>query len=251
MLKFFRKIRQQLLLENHFSKYMFYAAGEILLVMIGILLALQINNWNEARKDAIKEKKVLVSLLEDFKYSQTRLKISLETYPKEVRRLEAALNYIGKSSAELSEVMRDSIRSTGYRATAIAEGSIQSVLSTDKLELINNDSLKNLLTAYPSESNKFKSMESRVIDITLNLHRPILESYVSLTDFFSADRNRFPHLKENAEPSDFMGLLQDKKYQNVLVDRMVQTGNLIQITEKFLTRIEVIISLLEKEINKQ
>lgn len=50
MLKFFRKIRQNLLSENSFSKYLLYALGEIILVVIGILIALQINNWNENRK---------------------------------------------------------------------------------------------------------------------------------------------------------------------------------------------------------
>lgn len=50
MLKFFRKIRQGLLTENKISKYLIYAIGEIALVMIGILLALQVNNWNEQAK---------------------------------------------------------------------------------------------------------------------------------------------------------------------------------------------------------
>ena len=50
MIKFFRKIRQNLLMENKNSKYIKYAFGEIILVMIGILLALQVNNWNEKRK---------------------------------------------------------------------------------------------------------------------------------------------------------------------------------------------------------
>ena len=251
MLKFFRQIRHKMLTENRTSKYLLYATGEILLVVIGILIAMQINNWNETRKDAIKEQKVLISLLEDFKYSQSRLKISLEAYPKEIKKLEVALNSIGVSLAELSDESRNNIYSTGYRATAIAEGSIQSVLNTEKLELIGNDSLKNLLTAYPSESNKFKSQEMRVRNITLNLHRSILESYVSLTDFISADKKRFPQLKEHAIPSDFIGLLKDKKYQNVLVDRMIQTKRLIRVAEEFLIRIDVIISLLEQEINKE
>jgi len=50
MIKFFRKIRQKLLSENKFSKYLIYAIGEIILVVIGILIALQINNWNEQSK---------------------------------------------------------------------------------------------------------------------------------------------------------------------------------------------------------
>lgn len=51
MIKFFRHIRQRLLSENKFSKYLIYAIGEIVLVVIGILIALQINNWNENRKN--------------------------------------------------------------------------------------------------------------------------------------------------------------------------------------------------------
>jgi len=50
MIKFFRKIRQKMLTENKFRKYLIYAIGEIILVVIGILIALSINNWNEARK---------------------------------------------------------------------------------------------------------------------------------------------------------------------------------------------------------
>ena len=51
MIKFFRRIRQRLLSENNLSKYLLYAIGEIILVVIGILIALQINNWNENQKN--------------------------------------------------------------------------------------------------------------------------------------------------------------------------------------------------------
>ena len=51
MINFFRKIRQQLLTENKFSKYLLYAIGEIVLVVVGILIALSINNWNEKKSN--------------------------------------------------------------------------------------------------------------------------------------------------------------------------------------------------------
>ena len=51
MIKSFRRARQKLLKDNRFPKYLVYAFGEIALVMIGILLALQVNNWNEGRKN--------------------------------------------------------------------------------------------------------------------------------------------------------------------------------------------------------
>ena len=62
MIKFFRKIRQQLAYDNNVSKYTRYAIGEIVLVVIGILIALQINNWNELRKDNVKEQVILKRL---------------------------------------------------------------------------------------------------------------------------------------------------------------------------------------------
>ena len=65
MLRFFRQIRQRLITDNKFSKYLLYAVGEILLVVIGILIALQINNWNEERKQAIRSLDYHERLLED------------------------------------------------------------------------------------------------------------------------------------------------------------------------------------------
>ena len=63
MLHFFRQIRQRLLTDNKFSKYLLYAVGEILLVVIGILIALQIDTWNETRKARIQESKIYKEIL--------------------------------------------------------------------------------------------------------------------------------------------------------------------------------------------
>jgi hypothetical protein len=79
MIKFFRRIRKQLLTENKFSSYLIYAIGEIILVVIGILIALSINNWNDNRKDRLAEKalyKTLIKSLEnDLKDVQDKYEI--------------------------------------------------------------------------------------------------------------------------------------------------------------------------------
>jgi len=59
MIKFFRKIRQRLLTENKFSKYLLYAIGEVVLVVIGILIALSLNNNSENKKLVVQEIKIL------------------------------------------------------------------------------------------------------------------------------------------------------------------------------------------------
>lgn len=73
MLKIFRKIRQKLLAEGKTSQYLKYAIGEIFLVVIGILIALSINNWNEANKNAKREHAFLINLQEDLRSDSLRL----------------------------------------------------------------------------------------------------------------------------------------------------------------------------------
>ena len=65
MIKFFRKIRYDLIEKNKTGKYLKYAIGEIILVVIGILIALQINNWNESNNQSKKELALLVNLKND------------------------------------------------------------------------------------------------------------------------------------------------------------------------------------------
>ena len=74
MINFFRKIRQNLLTENKFSKYLIYAIGEIILVVIGILIALSINNWNEEKKDTDFENEMLAQIQENLANDKKALK---------------------------------------------------------------------------------------------------------------------------------------------------------------------------------
>jgi len=77
MIKFFRHIRQPLVIENRFSKYLLYAIGEIILVVIGILIALQINNNNEANKERIKEPHYLKNIKTDLLLNNANIKMVL------------------------------------------------------------------------------------------------------------------------------------------------------------------------------
>lgn len=102
MIKFFRRIRQQLLTENKFNKYLLYAIGEIVLVVIGILIALNLNNWNEQKKSEKKTELLFEDIMEElvldinattdlmhyYKYTDSTIylvlndRISLEDYVK-------------------------------------------------------------------------------------------------------------------------------------------------------------------------
>ncbi len=108
MLKFFRKIRQNLLKENHFSKYLLYAIGEILLVVIGILIAVQINNWNEARKEKIMERQILEAILDNLVEDKENLNHSIQCFEEAQRRIERLI--------VPSQISKDSIAFYYFRA---------------------------------------------------------------------------------------------------------------------------------------
>jgi len=91
MLKFFRNIRQNLLADSKFSKYLFYAIGEIILVVIGILIALAINNWNTKKNNEEKEKEALTEIFQGLKSDHQQL-IEINAQEKEVIRIIDSLN---------------------------------------------------------------------------------------------------------------------------------------------------------------
>ena len=150
MIKFFRKIRQKLLSENKFSKYLLYAIGEIILVVVGILIALQINNWNENRKLKGEE----IKLLQNFSSSIEGDTISINSYIKLFSVVEKFINKIDLH-IETDLAYNDSLNFA--MATAIFWPSIDqevfATLTSTDLNNISNDSLKKEITSYYSYAN--------------------------------------------------------------------------------------------------
>lgn len=108
MITIFRKIRQRLISENRFTKYLLYALGEIVLVVIGILIALQINNANENKKNADKVKILLGKVQNELETDISEIKSIIEFYSVKDSLIELVLNdkvskadYLKPSSDEL------------------------------------------------------------------------------------------------------------------------------------------------------
>ena len=100
MLKFFRKIRQNLLAEGKTGKYLKYAIGEIVLVMVGILLALQVNNWNDKQKLISHERELLENVLENIKTDSISIDSVISASNKI---LEVHQNLINLNKRQISE----------------------------------------------------------------------------------------------------------------------------------------------------
>ncbi|RED47146.1 hypothetical protein DFQ10_101929 [Winogradskyella eximia] len=161
MLKFFRKIRYNLISKNKTGKYIKYALGEIILVVIGILIALQINNWNGNRKDVILEKEYLTRLKSDLEYDQSLLKrITINRYERKVECLEK-----GKAYNQGNYIIKDTLQfldDIGYGGVfgnvnwSLNTNTYNELISTGNLRKIKSDSLRNNIITYYENSNAYQ-----------------------------------------------------------------------------------------------
>ena len=153
MIKFFRKIRQNLLSEGKNGNYLKYAIGEIVLVVIGILIALQINNWNQGRVNKKNENEYLTEIIKEIEAN-----ISLTNYyindrlPLKIEGLTNAKNYcenkeqVQDTLAFLKKISMGGLMSTGI--SFLSTRDYDELLSTGNFQLITNDSLKMAVKNY-------------------------------------------------------------------------------------------------------
>lgn len=157
MIKIFRKIRQKLLAENKFSKYLLYAIGEIILVVIGILIALNINNQNEQRKEIEQEQVILKQLVTDYKANLLQLENKIEMRNKLI---EESLNVLNITSKDIS-ISQDSL--SMIFATFFMDPTFDpienDVMNSENMKLIRNDTLKQLLSHWTSDIKAYKESE--------------------------------------------------------------------------------------------
>ncbi|TAI49230.1 DUF6090 family protein [Flagellimonas allohymeniacidonis] len=143
MLRFFRQIRQKLLAENKVSRYLVYAIGEIVLVVIGILIALQINNWNEQRKTANERSKLISALKSDAQTTAERLKVSLQMADDINQDLLKILDIL---NVEQESVSMDTLKTYTSAVFQVANfrpamSAYETALSTGDIGLLKNDTL--------------------------------------------------------------------------------------------------------------
>ncbi len=194
MIKFFRRIRKTLLNENKFSKYLIYAIGEIILVVIGILIALQINNWSEEKKLAKKELYFLEGIRNDL-VSDT---MQINQLKKGVQRRLTMYKLIDPEFAldEFVQVEIDTVlnfrflfnRTTSFRSKA---GSYNSLISDGQSQLISDkvlfdkiqDVYQHSVPSLESLYNDLKLVELNIKSKWINERRYIpYEHYKEITD---------------------------------------------------------------------
>ncbi len=239
MIKFFRHIRKSLLSENKFSKYLLYAIGEIILVVIGILIALQVNNKNELKKAKKHEIAYLEQLHEDFKQNKVVLDYFKKDYERTIKYMDATLKHTGISVTAPPAKVFDSIEN-------INTPNVQLLYTTEasnagmNLELLSNNNLKQFIKALTIVYDRYNLNEKALGTLILQ-QRKKHQEYIPLIA-------KEPRYSQEHFTADTIGLLRDKDFQNITVDRLWVTKSAVSELENVEHHIDSIISMLDKEL---
>ena len=252
MIKFFRKIRQRLLTENKLSKYLIYGFGEIVLVVIGILIALSINKYNENIKAKQFELKLLKQIEQDVLENRIEYERLSDEYEKQFKSCEYILKHI-REKLPLSDSL---IRHFAYSRTQIKFTPINTsyaFLKSAGLNAIKNDSTRIAITKlYEYDINMMVSQNDRLLDIQTNQLEPFLVQNFKVNSFEreSALSEYKTHYLPFVLPINYDALCLNEAYANILALKLSRlAGNRIRLNE-YQENLERVITLLRKEIEK-
>ena len=158
MRKFFRKIRQNLLMENKTGKYFKYAIGEIVLVVIGILIALSINNWNENRKNRIAEADYYCRILEDLELNEKLIDETSELISNKIRLCKELISDLNKIPNDRSLILNKFVVALRQDVFVPSNIAFEDITSSGQLKLLTDLKLKNRLIQHSTFLNNILNL---------------------------------------------------------------------------------------------
>lgn len=219
------------------GKYLKYAIGEIILVVIGILIALQINTWNQERINENIENEIIANLEDDFKINLQDIESYLTEFQAQANANKHLMSLIGSTGEELALHNLDSLFfiSMGAANIAFADNTLNNLIQTDRLGLIKSESLITLLNRWIA-LNKIRLDRVNKLDKWVNeFHLNYLLTKISFKEMDSFGNYEWSG-KSKVKP-DYYPLFQEVKFENSLenllwynqkvVERTVETRELI------------------------
>ncbi len=223
MIKFFRTIRQNLLNEDKTSKYLKYAIGEIILVVVGILIALQINNWNQNRINKISERLLLKEINAEFKLNKEELESTIRDYLL----IRDQCDYLRKSFPIdiISEINKDTLSRTlnqirNLFSADLSTGSISTLINTSSFEIISNTELRSLLIQWNGLISDYFEREERALLFTEQTIIPYL-----------AKRIPQPYIDGIYDDRIDLSFLNSIEFENLINDRRIYANTLLNIVD--------------------
>ncbi|SFR46403.1 hypothetical protein SAMN04490243_1805 [Robiginitalea myxolifaciens] len=260
MIKFFRKIRQNLLAKGKAVQYLKYAVGEIILVVIGILIALQINNWNEQRKDNAKEQAILKRLKKEFIANKEQLLEKIESrndINKKCVRLLTLYNEPEKAELDSIILYFGSIIPTTFDPIQ------NDLVRSGNIEIVKSEELKQLLINWSTDVVQLREVEQMFLrywetqfsnytneigiqrDFGYSFWQKATSSMLEVTEI----RNPIPGKSTIAEVSK-EALLSDARLEGIITWSLNLNSFTNQESQTLLKRIDYILEVITAEIKE-
>ena len=238
MIKFFRKTRKKLADENKFFKYSRYAIGEIILVVIGILIALSINNWNEERKERSIEKRMLEELIENLDFNTEILKNWINANRKNDRSSEIIISALEDKLPHHDSLNNHFAKSLNIRKIGLLSEVGYESLKNVGLEIIQNKQLKkNIVGLFEGSYQVIKSK----LDVVTYKNNELMR--LQNKRFMRKQGLKF-------EPFDYDSLFNDLEFLSSLNQSRDNRGWLTNSLEDSLEETQLVLQLVIDELNK-
>ena len=242
MIPIFRKIRKKMAEDNRPLKYIRYAIGEIVLVVIGILIALQINNWNQDRKDRAIE----IQLLKNLRNSLVSdIQNQIEPIKKQTELDLANISDIKKfldQSPTYNDSMNIKFNTLMYSKNFTYEITSYKALENAGLQMIRNPELKSkILKLYNMDYNEIQFSISNFMNNVIAFFRPNMRQL-----FFFLDNNR----ENGYTPVNYEELRSNRDFKNNLIVCTENCTNLNESINEVKQKVESLISLIDKELKQ-
>ena len=239
-------------MKNQKGKYLKYAIGEIVLVVIGILIALQINNWNDERIQKTNQLQLSKRLFDETNRNIANFNLEKITALKTKSSIRTILHLIDENYSKVNKKLIDSLLFNALVSPTIDFNNavLNEALSTGQLANFKNDALKNILYSLPTKLEQLKERETALLDDNTAYFVPLIYKHTSLRQIdyqFSGMANEIE--KSRLKETDNRALLRMREFENVIDNQYYLINRLTtnyQEVENLLTNLS---KLLQEQID--
>ena len=249
MINTFRKTRNSLLTENRIGKYLSYAIGEIILVVLGILIALQINNYNDARKERQKELGYLKNIKSDLIANNLEMQKYMDERAAYIEYATTILSYFeGKKVVNWDAFNKQTIAIYSWRRFYPINNTFTELNNSGNFEILSNDSIKTMLLDLDSFNKIAKAEEDH---FRFDSETLIYECVYSLMDLYPILQKAEGKEDDKLWIAAYAPFFKDRKLKNGFLMVQVEFSIMNQQLKDMKALSEKLIAIIGREMKKQ